>query len=188
MTMMPTASNFLPDNLRQTPVPKMMELLGQQKDSKSSHRHVIERLAHVEQITDRKEKEKTIAVMNEIEGRAQNKDKEAMAILHEVETVKETDGRNANSSPAVTVQVGEIKPETSAGININVNEARPEADRKVRDSSMDSKGEEKNNKKKPDDKKKGDGKKDKEEKTGEQGQKKENQEPNTTSEELKTKN
>lgn len=135
-SMMPTASNFLPDNLGKTPIPKMMELLGQQKDSKSSHRSTIEKLAHVETITDKKEKEKVMAVMNEVQERAKQKDNEALAILHEVETIKEVDAHSSAS-----------------GININVNDSKPEADRKVRDSSFDSKSDEKN-KKKPDKKKK----------------------------------
>lgn len=166
LTMMPTASNFLPDNLQKTPVPKMLELLGQQKDSKTSHRQMIERLARTEKMTDRKEKEKVMAVMNEIEGRAQNNDREAMAILHEVETIKETDIRSSETAPAIHIQTEEAKPETSSSISINVNEARPEADRKVRDSSMDSKGKEKN-KKKQDEKKKTDEQKDGEETKGE---------------------
>ncbi len=143
-TMMPTASNFLPESLSKTPVPKMLELLGMKKDSKASHKSTINKLAHIETITDKKEKEKVTAVMHEVEARAGNKDKEALAILHEVETIKEVDTGRATSAP--------VANESASRININVNDSKPEADRKVRDSSFDSKSDEKNIKKKDEDK------------------------------------
>ncbi|MBN2306618.1 type IV secretion system protein [Candidatus Peregrinibacteria bacterium] len=150
--MMPTASNFLPENLNKTPIPKMLELLGRQKDSKASHRDTIEKMARAESITDKKEREKVMAVMNEIESRASNqKDSEAMAILHEVETIKEVDTRTAESASA--------KTGAASSISININDAKPEADRKVRDSSFDSKSEEKDKAgKQMEDKKKNEGK------------------------------
>ena len=139
--MMPTASNFLPENLDKTPVPKMLELLGAQKDSKASHNKVIEKMANVESISDKKEKEKVVAVMNEIEARAGQKDGDAMAILHEVETVKEVDAHSAEPRPVSEVHVEGANAEAASSININVNDSKPEADRKVRDSSFDSKSE-----------------------------------------------
>lgn len=142
-TMMPTASNFLPENLHKTPVPKMLELLGAQKDSKASHKRVVEKLARSESITDKKEREQASAVMEEIRTRADQKDGEAMAILHEVETVKEIDGHAAETRPMTEVHVEGANPEAASSININVNDATPEADRKVRDSSYDSKSEDK---------------------------------------------
>lgn len=151
-TMMPTASNFLPENLSKTPVPKMLELLGMQKDSKASHQHTIEKLAHVQIITDKKEKEKVMAVMNEVEARAEKKDKEALTILHEVETVKEVDSRNIESAPnieltpSMAINIEGMNAEPTSNININVNDSKREADRKVRDNSLDSKGDEKNKK------------------------------------------
>ncbi len=137
--MMPTASNFLPESLGKTPIPKMLELLGRKNGSKASHKSIIEKLAHVETITDRKEQEKVMAVMNEVEARAEAKDKEALSILHEVQTVKEVSANNSEQAQ-----------QSATGININVNDTKPEADRKVRDSSFGSKSKEKSDK--PEDK------------------------------------
>jgi hypothetical protein len=151
-TMMPTASNFLSENLQKTPIPKMLELLGRQNDSKASHTRTIEKLARLETITDTKEKEKVQAVMKEIEARAGEKDNEALAILHEVETVKEVDARNSNEKPT-SIHMEGANPEAASSININVNDSKPEADRKVRDASLDSKSEEKGKDKKKKDEK-----------------------------------
>ena len=147
--LMPTASNFLAENLKETAVPKMLELLGMEKGSKASHQKVVEKLARVERIENSKEKEKVVAIMNEIEGRAGEKDKEALAILHEVETLKETDARRGEQN-----QIAEVHVHTEDGkansdgsnININVGDKKPEADRKVRDASYGSKSEEKGKK------------------------------------------
>ncbi|MFH0837648.1 MAG: type IV secretion system protein [Patescibacteria group bacterium] len=143
---LPTASNFLPENLSQTPVPIMLELLGMQKNSKASHNKVIEKMAFAESIADKKEKGQAMAVIHEIEARANEKDKEALAIMQQIETVRETGPQNNLSTQAAEVHVEGARPESASSININVNDARPEADRKVRDSSLDSKSGEKNNK------------------------------------------
>lgn len=168
--MMPTASNFLPESLKETPVPKMLELLGMQKDSKASHKSVIEKLARVEKTENNKEKEKIMAIMNEIESRAGDKDKEALSILHEVETVKEMDMRNEGNMPVAEVRMqneGSGDNGSGSAINISVNDSRPESDRKVRDASFDSKSEEKGKKSK-------DKKNKKEEKKKEEDKKPEN--------------
>ncbi len=176
--MMPTASNFLPENLVKTPVPKMLELLGMQKGSKSSHRKVIEKLARVERIESSKEKEKVMSVMNEIESRAGEKNKEALAILHEVETVKEVDARNVDSNPIAEVHVNSEGGTSGNGanININVNDSKPETDRKVRDRSFDSKNGEKG-KKQNEKKTKEDKKVEKESGSGEKSEEKPNANP-----------
>ena len=158
-TMMPTASNFLPENLGKTPIPKMLELLGIQKGSKASRTEIIGKLARAESISDKKEKEKTTAVMSEIETRAGNKDSEAMTILREIETIKEMNVHGNETETTTQIQ-NPINPKSISGININVNEVKPESDRKVRDSGFDSKSEKKG-------KKKPDGKKGKKEEAGE---------------------
>ncbi len=85
--------------------------------------------------------------MNEIETRADKKDGEAMAILHEVETIKGIEAHGTEVNPVAEVHVEGSKSEAGSSININVNDATPEGDRKVRDSSFDSKSEDKNKKK-----------------------------------------
>lgn len=160
--LMPTASNFLPENLNRTPVPKMLELLGMQKDSKASRQKVIEKLARVERMENSKEKEKVTAVMHEIESRGDQKDREAVAILHEMETVKEMDMRNAENAPVGEVRIineNRRADGNNSAININVNDSKPESDRKVRDASNDSKSQEKGEKRDEKKKEKDGGKK-----------------------------
>jgi len=124
--MMETASNFLPERLQNTPVPKMLELLGREKDSKKSHNRVIERLAHTEQIKESKEKQQVESVLSEIRERARGEDREAIAILHEIEIIKQLDTSKVESPNAKGVR---------SSINIQIGDEKPEYDRRVKDRS-----------------------------------------------------
>lgn len=138
---MPSASNFLPEQLKEMPMPKILELMGQKKDSKASHNAVIEKLATLERISDSKEKEKVEHAMAEIQQRAVEGDREALTILHEIQMVNE-------ASSIRVEQKGQSARDGKdsgggANINLNVNEKQREEDRKVRDASYDSKSAEK---------------------------------------------
>lgn len=89
--MMPTASNFLPENLKDTSIHKMMELMGQEKGSKASHERVIEKLAFQERIQGTKESNYISAVMGEINVRAEHEDPQAVLIMQEIQELKASD-------------------------------------------------------------------------------------------------
>lgn len=137
--MMETASNFLPERLQNTPVPKMLELLGREKDSKKSHTRVIERLARIEQIKESKERQQIQSILNEIQERARGEDREAIAILHEIETIKELDTSKVESPNAKGA---------GSSINIQIGDKKPEDDRKVKDRSENEDNGKKNVKRK----------------------------------------
>jgi hypothetical protein len=141
--MMESASNFLPERLKETPVPKILELLGKEKGSKKSHARVIEKLARLEQIKDRKEREQVRNVLNEITERSEKQDKESMAILREMETFKEKQtsevtGRGSNAS----------SDKELSDINIHIGESKPEENKSVRDRSFNEENGKKNVRKK----------------------------------------
>ena len=148
--MMPSASNFLSENLMQTPVPKILELLGQEKGSKSSHKRVIEKLTHIKDIKDHKEREKFTLAKEEIERRGEENDKDSTAILHEIQTFAEKDfpfSTNENS-PQSSANASNIQ------ININEEKKNDNSDKKVRDRSFNEKNGDKNVKKETEDKNK----------------------------------
>lgn len=129
--MMETASNFLPENLSSTPLPKMLELLGQEKSSMKSHHRVMEKLAHVANISEAKQREQVGNVLNEIQSRAEKEDKESMAILHEIENIKSLD-----QSAAISAQSSEAQmKDATAGINIQLTESKAQVGKKVQDRS-----------------------------------------------------
>jgi len=149
--MMESAHNFLPENLQNTPIPKMLELLGREKGSKRSHTNIIEKIAHFEQIKNINEREKVQGILNEIQKRAQGEDREAMAILHEIETIKEVDITRVNSDPNNSTIQGNSNNSTT---NIHLSDKKHEDDKKVKDRSFNKENGKKNTKKKKHHKKK----------------------------------
>ncbi len=133
--MMPTASNFLAENLKQTPVPKMLELLGKEKRSGKSHKEVIKKLANFQKIKDRKEKEKVMNIMREITERSINRDHEASVIVQEIQNLT---GISLAGIQTNLTDAGKAV-NNGANININVNDKSHDKDRKARDKSFDQK-------------------------------------------------
>lgn len=171
ISMMPTASNFLPENLSQTPIFRMFELLGQNKDEKGSHQKIIEKMARIETITDKKEKEKIMAVKNEVEKRSESKDKEAMTVMREVsrevyerstENTHDTEKTN-EASHADSSVVGEVK--ANSGLNLTINESKSGSEKKANATNLKQEGDKKDKKDDVEkDKKENEGEKEREEK------------------------
>ncbi len=80
----PSASNFLPEQLALTSLHGMMELLGASNESRHSRDVAIERLASPKFIADPREREKHESVRNEIEKRATSGDPEASTLMNEI--------------------------------------------------------------------------------------------------------
>ena len=135
--MMESAHNFLPERLKDTAIPKMLELLGREKDSKKSHEQVIEKLARLENIKDHKEKQQVRNVLNEISERAGRDDKTAMAILHEIQTIKEINHSHIENNGG--------NPEISGeNINIHIGDKGPDDGKKAGERSFIDKNGKKN--------------------------------------------
>jgi hypothetical protein len=80
----PSAANFLPEQLKLTDFHGMLELLGASKESRHSRDLAVEKLANPAIIRDPKEREKHAAVRNEIERRADIGHPEAVILMNEI--------------------------------------------------------------------------------------------------------
>ena len=82
-----TATSFLPEHLALTNLRDMMDLTaGEEKDSRNAREKTIKKLAAPENIEDTGERQKVMAVRQEISQRADQGDPEAVSIMKEVKT------------------------------------------------------------------------------------------------------
>ncbi|MFH0820476.1 MAG: type IV secretion system protein [Candidatus Peregrinibacteria bacterium] len=111
----PSASNFLPEQLALHTVPELMGLLGTNQESRHSREQTLEKLAAPQLIADPVERKNVMAVREEIETRASHGEPEAVIIKNEIQTHSETAMASAapTNSPAVNVQV-QTQEQTSA--------------------------------------------------------------------------
>lgn len=99
----PSAANFLPEQLALTDLRDMMGLLGATKESRKSRDMTIERLANPEILRDPKESVKHSAVRNEIEKRANAGDPEAVVLMNEIkEKETKTESRTESKTESRT--------------------------------------------------------------------------------------
>ena len=83
-TIVPSAANFLPEELALTGMHDMLGLLGPVNESRLSRDIVMDKLAFSDSISDPTEKKKFSAVRNEIESRAGRGDTESMVLMNEI--------------------------------------------------------------------------------------------------------
>jgi hypothetical protein len=149
---LPTASNFLPDNLIRIPTHHILELMGEEKGKTRSHHETIRKLASVEKIEDKKVKEKTRILKEELGRRAEQKDPLAMQILQEVKMLEyeNQDGSEVRSKEAISPSNSEkteaktVSRNTDAdavqvhqqNATINVNEKGKKTETKLDESNF----------------------------------------------------
>jgi hypothetical protein len=103
---MPSASNFLPEQLAVTSVPDMMDLLGANAGSRHGREQVIEKLANPQSLTDSSERKNTQAVAHEIANRATQGNAEAILLQNQIQAKAEggeADIDNASFSTSQTM-------------------------------------------------------------------------------------
>jgi len=103
--MIPSASSFLPESLALNNVDELLELVGKNKESKSSHQKVIEKLANPEKIKDQTEQKHAKAVHEELTTRAKKGDSKAIRLINEVNDKQSDSLSNKNVTTNNTTQV-----------------------------------------------------------------------------------
>ncbi len=79
-----TASSFLPAHLALANTRDMLDTIAGAKGSRNAHKKAVERLADPENIADASERQKVMAVRQEINERADHGDADAMRIVNEI--------------------------------------------------------------------------------------------------------
>ncbi|PIZ72101.1 hypothetical protein COY07_03650 [Candidatus Peregrinibacteria bacterium CG_4_10_14_0_2_um_filter_43_11] len=103
----PSASNFLPEQLSLTTLPDLLGLLGAKKESRHSQDQTLSKLAHPEQIADTKERQRIEAVKTEIETRATQGDPAAALMQSEIQNRSQSNEMTPNgmNTPEVITDV-----------------------------------------------------------------------------------
>ncbi len=127
-TMMEAASNFLPENLKRTETHKLLELIGKEKNVKSSHQEVIKKLSNLESIKDSKEQKNTRQVLKEITQRSLGGNKEASEIIRDIEreisrsTQEHSESRQVIENATISTRTETVESHHSNEVRVSHSE------------------------------------------------------------------